>query len=209
MTVLRVDHVVYAVEDLEAGGEWFLEEFGLASVAGGRHPGWGTANRIVPLGEDYLELVAVADEAEAEASDFGRAVIRAVSNGGGLAGWAVATDDLAAIADRLELELAHGSRNRPDGSVLRWELAGVTRALSTGALPFFIQWDCPPGSHPGAAPADHSVEPHGIAWVAVTAEEEPLRQWLGDAELPLRVDAGPQAITAVAVATARGEIVLR
>lgn len=46
----RIDHVIYAVGDLEADAARFRDELGLESVVGGRHPGWGTANRIVPLG---------------------------------------------------------------------------------------------------------------------------------------------------------------
>jgi hypothetical protein len=58
-------------------------------VAGGRHPGWGTANRIVPLGNTYLEVVAAVDAAEADGSPFGRWVAAAPS--GGPLGWAVRT----------------------------------------------------------------------------------------------------------------------
>ena len=47
-----------AAADLDAAGREFEAHYGLSSVAGGRHPGWGTANRIgVLLGDTYLELV--------------------------------------------------------------------------------------------------------------------------------------------------------
>jgi hypothetical protein len=59
---LELDHVLIAVIDLDAAASAFAADHGLDSVTGGRHPGWGTANRIVPLGETYLELVAVVDE---------------------------------------------------------------------------------------------------------------------------------------------------
>ena len=68
---MELDHVLIAVDDLEAAAKEVEERLGLASVAGGRHHGLGTANRIVPLGETYLELVAVVDDAEAAASGFG------------------------------------------------------------------------------------------------------------------------------------------
>src|SRR5437764_15398189 len=64
---LRIDHVVWGVEDLDRAAAGVRERHGLASVPGGRHPGWGTANRIIPLGPSYLELLAVADAAEAAA----------------------------------------------------------------------------------------------------------------------------------------------
>jgi hypothetical protein len=92
---------------------------------------------------------------------------------------------------------------------LSWRLAGVERALSTGALPFFIQWECPPDLHPGAANAEHRVQPTGVAWIEVAGDPSVLSDWLGATELPVRVDQGSEAITAVGIATAAGEFVLR
>jgi hypothetical protein len=176
----RIDHVVYAVSDLEAGGARFEEDLGLESIPGGRHPNWGTANRIVPLGPDYLELVAVVDPETAASSDFGRLVRDA---GEGLVGWAVATEDLDAVGARLGLGIERGTRKRPDGVRLAWRLAGVAEALRTGGtLPFFIQWEGPGELHPGG---DHSA-PAGIQWVEVAADEAELREWLGGAQLPVR-----------------------
>jgi hypothetical protein len=209
MPDLWVDHVIYAVGDLELAAARFQDEFGLASVAGGRHPGWGTANRIVPLGHEYVELVTVADPDEAAASAFGRPVMEAVASGRRLVGWAVATDDLHGIARRLNLKVTSGSRTRPDGSTLSWQLAGVGRALATPGLPFFIQWDVPPQLHPGAAVVEHRGEPRGIRSIEITGDEQLLRTWLGDHDLPVRITEGPPALSAVAITTAAGEIVLR
>jgi hypothetical protein len=209
MPDLRVDHIIYAVGDLEVAAARFQDEFGLASVAGGRHPGWGTANRIVPLGDEYVELVAVADRDEAAASEFGRPVLEAVAGGQRLAGWAVATDDLRGIAKRLNLKVMSGSRTRPDGSTLSWQLAGVGQALAAPGLPFFIQWDVPPQLHPGAAVVGRRGEPRGIRWIEITGEEQRLRRWLGDHDLPLRITQGPPALSAVAITSAAGEVILR
>jgi len=60
-----IDHVVMAVRDLDDAGDRLLRDHGLASVPGGRHARWGTANRIVPLGEDYIELIGVVDGEQA------------------------------------------------------------------------------------------------------------------------------------------------
>lgn len=206
---MRIDHVIYVVDDLEAAGARFLEEFGLASIAGGRHPGWGTANRIVPLGDEYVELVTVVERQEATTSEFGRAVTQALATGRRLLGWAVATDDIRALASRLKLEVTRGSRARPDGSTLGWQLAGAAQALSTGALPFFLQWDGPREVHPGAAAAEHRVRPEGIAWIEITGEEQALHAWLGDHELPLRITDGPPSLSAFAIRTDESELVLR
>src|SRR5688572_23591093 len=189
MNRLWIDHAIYAVGDLGAAGEEIFEREGLASVPGGRHEGWGTANRIVPLGETYLELITVVDADEAEESDFGREVLKALAEDTPLVGWVVATDDIDAVARRLELEGEPKSRSRPDGSKLSWRLAGMEAAMESGALPFFVQWEGPPEHHPGAAEAEHDADPEGIAWIEVTTDdEERLRDWLGeDADLPLRI----------------------
>jgi hypothetical protein len=190
---VRIDHVLYAVADLEAGATRFEEDLGLESVPGGKHPGWGTANRIVPLGPDYLELIGVADPAVASSSESGRLVLDA---GDRLVGWAVATDDIGSVAARLGLELQRGTRKRPDGVRLAWRLAGVGDALrSNGTLPFFIQWDGPSVLHPGGDPS----APAGISWVEVAGDEAELRAWLGEAELPVRFASVGQGITAVGI----------
>ena len=206
---LRIDHVIYAVEDLEVAGGRFRADFGLGSIAGGRHPHWGTANRIVPLGRDYVELVTVVDRDVSRASGFGRPVLDAIARGQPLVGWAVRTDDLQAIANRLGLEVEHGSRTRPDGSVLAWKLAGVAPGLAGGALPFFIEWDVRPELHPGAADAAHDVSPVGIASLEVTGDEHSLYEWLGESQLPLRILEGAPSLSAVAIGTAVGDVVLR
>ena len=59
--MLSIDHAVLAVADLDGAGERIFREHGLASVPGGVHPAWGTANRIIPMGADYLELISVVD----------------------------------------------------------------------------------------------------------------------------------------------------
>ncbi|HLJ02072.1 MAG TPA: VOC family protein [Solirubrobacteraceae bacterium] len=209
MSDLWVDHVIYAVDDLDAAGARFRAEFGLGSVPGGRHPGWGTANRIVPFGHEYVELVTIVDRQEAAASEFGRAVTQALAGGHRLLGWAVATDDIHGIATRLSLDVTRGSRTRPDGSTLSWQLAGAAPALSTGALPFFLQWDGPPELHPGAAVVEHGVRADGIAWIEISGDEQALRAWLGDHDLPVRVIEGPPSMSAAGISAGEREIVLR
>ena len=135
---MELDHVLIAVSDLDAAAREVEDRLGLASVEGGRHQGLGTANRIVPLGATYLELVAVVDEAEAAQSGFGSWLV-----GGDrprLLGWCARTDDLDAVAARLGLTISDGARTRPDGTVLSWRMAGLERSAEEPSLPFFIEW---------------------------------------------------------------------
>ena len=68
MHAARIDHVVLGVRDLDGAARRLLEDFGLASVFGGHHVGWGTGNLIVPLGLNYVELLGVVDEKQATQS---------------------------------------------------------------------------------------------------------------------------------------------
>lgn len=206
---MQIDHVVYAVQDLEAAATQVRQEFGLGSVPGGRHPGWGTGNRIVPLGPSYIELLGAVDPTEAGRNELGRALLAAATEGDRFLVWCVSTEDVDAVADRLGLSVTAGTRERPDGTMLRWRSAGLDRALGEPSLPFFIAWDVPEELHPGRAHADHVGTPQGIAWLEVGGDAIRLNEWLEGSELPVRVVGGPSGVLAVAIATDSGEIVLR
>jgi hypothetical protein len=137
---VELDHVLIAVTDLTAAAWELQARCGLASVEGGRHPDWGTANRIVPLGTSYLELVAVVDPAAAARSSFGRWVARGASPLGRPLGWAVRTDQLDQLAHRLNLTVRSGKRVTPSGELLRWRSAGIDQAAAEPSLPFFLEW---------------------------------------------------------------------
>lgn len=196
------------MSDLTAAAARFSNEFGLDSVEGGRHPAWGTANRLIPLGTGYVELTAVVDAATAVRSEFGRAVHDAVTEGGRLLTWSVATDDIEAVARRLSLDVLPGSRTKPDGVVLAWRLAGLAHSLRESAFPFFIQRDCRAELHPAFGSAAHRVKSPGIAWVEVRGNKEALRRWLGGHELPVRIREGESRLSAIGIATDQGEIIL-
>ena len=206
--MLRLDHVVYAVPDLDEAAVRFREAFGLDSTEGGRHERWGTANRIVPLGDQYVELVAAVDETAAARTGFGRGVLERASGGGGWFTLAAVADELDAVAARLGLEIGSGSRTRPDGETLRWRSAGLDDPQREPWMPFFLAWDVPAELHPGRARAGHGVRADGVAWVEVGGDAERLREWLGSEELPIRVIEDEPGIHRVAVSTADGELVI-
>jgi catechol 2,3-dioxygenase-like lactoylglutathione lyase family enzyme len=206
--VLRLDHVVYAVPDLDEAAARFREEFGLDSTEGGRHERWGTANRIVPLGDQYLELIAALDEPMAAETAFGSGVLERAAGGGGWFTIATVADDLDAVASRLGLEVGSGSRTRPDGQTVHWRMAGLDDPRREPWMPFFLTWDVSDELHPGRARAGHGVRATGFAWVEVGGDAERLRTWLSGDELPIRVTDGEPGIHRVAISTADGELVI-
>ena len=177
------------------------------SVDGGRHPGWGTANRIVPLGDAYLELVTVVDHAEAGRSAFGSWVARALPALLRPLGWAVRTDRLDAVADRLGLAVDAGSRVTRDGRLVEWRLAGVDEASAEPMLPFFIEW-ADATSLPGHASVRHRAGPTSVVRLELAGDAERLAHWLGANELPISVRAGAPAVEGVVLTAAAREIAL-
>jgi hypothetical protein len=206
---LELDHAVIAVRDLEAAGRELERRYGLASVEGGRHAGWGTANRIVPLGEAYLELITVVDEAEAAGSAFGSWVATGTQREPGRPlGWVARTDRLDEVAGRLGLTISAGSRPARDGGVLRWRLAGVEEAIAEPALPFLVEWG--EGTPlPGRAPIPHPAGAVELARVELDGDPARVAAWLGGASLPVAVRPGAPAVTAVVLARGVEEIVIR
>jgi Glyoxalase-like domain len=186
---MHIDHAIIATADLDATARRLEDEYGLAVSGGGRHLGIGTANRIVPLGPGYLELIAVVDAGEAEATPLGRALAeRITARGEGLMGWVVAVEDARAEAARTGVELSVIER-----SGLRATLAGVATAMAEPTLPFFIQRD--PGiDDPGAGGTAG-----GLKWVEVAGDERRLAAWLGHAELPVRIVPGSPGVRAVGI----------
>jgi len=185
--VIELDHVLVAVDDLAAGAQRFEERFHLSSYEGGRHPGWGTANRIVPLAGAYIELIAVVDEAEARRSEFGRWVL---SRRGPL-GWAVRAD-IDMIAQRLELPVGEGSRQTADGQTLRWRFAGVERAMAAPCFPFFIEWA------PGTALPGHGGTAR-LTRLDLRGDAKRLANWLCEHDVPIAITPGAPAVAGFSV----------
>lgn len=204
---LELDHVLIAVADLGSAAREFETRYGLASIEGGRHPGWGTANRIVPLGETYVELIAVVDEAEAAKTAVGRWVAQVRSELGRPLGWAVRTHELDDVARRLGLTVGAGSRATPGGAVLRWRSAGLDEAAAEPPLPFFIEW-AQGTPFPGRASATHRDGHVKLARLVLQGEPDRFAAWLGQHDLPITVRAGAPGVAEIVLSSSGGEIVL-
>ncbi|MFQ5967081.1 MAG: VOC family protein [Acidimicrobiia bacterium] len=208
MSGLAFDHVMLAARDIDVAAGRLWTEHGLASVIGGRHPGHGTGNRIVPLGDSYLEIIGIVDREEAAVSALGGWIQHHTREGDRLLGLCLRAYDLAVVAARLDLSPVSMNRRRGDGAVLSWSLVGLDETLADPGRPFFIQWDSRE-LHPGREAASHRVEPAGMAWVETGADEAELRRWVGDDSLDLRAVEGPRGVAAVGIGTAHGVLELR
>jgi hypothetical protein len=205
--VFTLDHVVLAVADLEAAAERLLAEHGLTSVPGGRHPAWGTGNRIVPLGETYIELLAVVDDDVAGTNPVGRFLRRFVAGGDRWFAVSLADDELDATAARLGLDIVTGRRERPDGVTVRWRSCGFEdEPERVSRLPFFLEWDVPAELHPGRASVAGAQAANGIARLEM-GDDGHLASWLGEDaldHLPIAVVDGPPGLHGVVLTTSVG-----
>ena len=214
-----VDHVLLPVADLEDGARSLDERFGLKGIPGGRHPGVGTANVIVPLGRQYLELIAIVDEGEAASSRLGGRVARALKDGRRFVAWALRTEDLDAVRARLQgagwelPAIVEGSRTRPDGQVLRWRTQDVDAGTEPSAIPFVIEWRIPDGLHPGEVESSHRTGRAALRRVVVGARDprlvrDRLQILLGDSDLYEVREAAVDGVQQVILETGGGELVI-
>ena len=132
--MLRVlDHVVRVVADLPAAVDDHRRR-GFTVTPGGEHADGQTHNALVSFADgSYLELVAFRDLERSREHRWWKHAA-----GGGLADFALLSDDLAGDLVALrELALGpptQGGRTRPDGVRLRWRTARLTPPL-----PFLIE----------------------------------------------------------------------
>lgn len=167
-----VDHLVYAALDLDRGIREIETLLGVRATAGGRHPGRGTRNALLALGDDvYLEIIAPDPDQAPPPSGrwFG---IDALTSSR-LAAWAAKTSDVDALRDRaLQRGIAlgdvqAGSRRRPDGVELSWRFTDPGHVVAGGVVPFFIDWGQSP--HPASSAA------RGASLVELRAEHPDAR----------------------------------
>jgi hypothetical protein len=208
---MQIDHVVIAVNDLDAAASKLRELHGLIALSGGTHP-TGTENRVIPLKPpQYIELLGVGQEELLRSHQFGERLLYTLARGDSLLTFAVRADDISAVSVRLSSPVFPGEWHGPDGAVGRWR--NVFPEISEfDSLPFFIQYDETDAARREAAYATASspAEPGAIARIQVRTDRSRLLEWVGDDSLPLVfADSGPTGIQAVAIESSTGEIIIR
>ena len=143
--LLSLDHLVVAVIDPDAAAGELERMVGLRCTGSGRHPLWGTWNRLAWLGDTYVELIGVFDRSLTPNGPISRVVSEATDRGHvGLVSYAVASNALERDLARLRArgsplsDVEVRSRTRPDGEVVSWR-ASFPPALGPAEPPFVIQ----------------------------------------------------------------------
>lgn len=193
MIPLRLDHLAVAAVTLAEGVAAVEDRLGCRLAPGGQHPTMGTHNRLLGLGDVYLEVIAIDPEAAAP----GRPRWFALDRFAGpprLTNWVVACDDLDAALGQapagagVPMDLARGD--------FRWRMAVPLdgELPMDGAFPALIEWQ-------GAAHPVDRLPDSGLRLVRLEiahprmTELAPVLAGLRDA--PLALTEGPALMRAV------------
>ncbi|HYU82696.1 MAG TPA: VOC family protein [Candidatus Polarisedimenticolia bacterium] len=169
----QLDHVVLVARDLNAAIADHRRR-GFTVTPGGEHADGVTHNALITFADgSYLEIVAFRDLARALSHRWWKFA----ADGGGLADFALLSDDLAgdaaALAELVKTPPKDGGRIRPDGVELKWRTA-----LLQPPLPFVIEdLTARDLRVPGGAAAEHANGATGIASVVVGAVDIADTEW--------------------------------
>ena len=203
---VMLDHILLGCTLLTSGIELVAKRTGVRAAFGGVHPGRGTENALLSLGErHYLEIIAL-DPLQSDAPDhYGLAKLIVPR----LVGWAAHPGDLNSLATRLrDADIAFdgpnpGSRKRPDGRLLQWKTLNL-KDDDAGLLPFFIEWSADT-VHPSAdSPAGCRIVRFEIA----TPEPEQLSKAVAILGIHVKIAKAKYAQLRATIAGPKGELVL-
>lgn len=155
----RIDHIAVSAASLDEGGRWLAARLGQDPLPGGKHPHMGTHNRLLSLGDLYLEVIAI-DPAAPKPGYPRWFDLDAFRGSPRLTNWICRTDDLdAALAAAPEGTGTATDLQRGD---YRWRFA----VPASGQLPFddcfpaLIQWQG--DLHPARSLRDHGIRLTGL-----------------------------------------------
>ena len=207
--VARIDHLVYATPDLERGIAEIEKLLGIRATIGGSHPGRGTRNALISLGPNsYLEIIG--PDPNQPKPDGPRTFGIDDLKESRLVTWSANGRDLErlradAVRNGVPLgAVSPGSRQRPDGVLLRWQITDPVVPVADGIVPFFIDW--------GNSPHPARTTPQGARLSSLRAEhpdEQRVQQMLRRLGLDLPVTRGTKPALIAVIEGPRGRVELR
>ena len=139
-----IDHLVYACPDLTAAVDEIARLTGVRPEYGGQHPGLGTHNALLSLGDrTYLEIIA-PDPAQPGTGSlpFGLEELTAPA----LRAWAAAAEDIDNAAREARAEgfdygdVVTRHRRTLGDDELSWRMTNYPHNGAVAVIPFLIDW---------------------------------------------------------------------
>jgi len=167
----HLDHLIVAVDDLEAAAKNYRTLFGMTPVWSGEHKELGTSNALFAFKNTYFELLSATGEG------LGADLVNHYLNqsGEGLIGIVFATDDIKKAKSSLEEQgfnmpdISSGEGiNSSDQQVRRWKNLFLPPELSRGLFSFIIEHT------EGALPSPMAYEPsspHSLDHVVINTND--------------------------------------
>lgn len=147
--MLALDHIVIATLDAETARKQFTLDTGYHTYQGGKHENWGTYNYLSFFeNQCYIEWLSVFDDLKARQSKnplISHVASQLNDKQEGIAQVAFRTDKMDAWlyyykeAGILFQGPFKGSRRKPDGSLLAWQMV-FPISPSGESMPFLIEW---------------------------------------------------------------------
>ena len=204
----KIDHLVYAVPDLEKAVNQFERISGVRPVYGGKHQHQGTHNALINLGNNsYLEFLAIDPENKNIPPPrwMGIDLIREPK----ITRWAVkskAINEELNILKKIKPSLAitkTGKRQRQDGAILQWELSIPQATPEVEIYPFFIDWKS--SEHPTVALPQHCEL---ISFHATHPAPAEIITFLKNINAEITIEKGNEITLIAKINTPNGQIVL-
>ncbi|MEO1514931.1 MAG: VOC family protein [Bacteroidota bacterium] len=204
----QIDHLVYAVPELESGSRHIQQLLGVPVEGGGRHPDRGTHNHLIGLGpHSYLEIIAKEPNRPENAPPcwMGLDGLQAAR----MLRWAVKRPNLDhchRLAEKHQIPLgaiAQGRRQLASGDWLSWQLTEPGTQSQASILPFFIDWG------QSLHPSQNMTGPCRIESIALYHPQAPqLQEQLDVFDLPHQVQTAEEARIVIRLQTPNGLVEL-
>lgn len=138
----QLDHLVWAVPNLDLAIKEFEDSTGIRAVIGGSHPNHGTCNALASMGErQYFEILARDNSLPpGELAKFCENLTKP-----NLVTWVMGTNNIPAIAERAKkigYQTIQRPMNRvkPNGEKLNWQLLWLKGHNEGNFVPLVIDW---------------------------------------------------------------------
>lgn len=202
-----LDHVLLGCSDLQRGIDFVEQQTGVRAAFGGVHPGRGTQNALLSLGErHYLEVIAPDPKQSSTEMPWLEQFAEPR-----LVGWAAHPADLDALARRLQKNgISYegprpGSRKTPDGRTLAWKTLTVKDYLKENPgwlLPFVIEWAAE-SIHPSVdAPKGCEL----VEFATITPKPDELKKAAAFLGVELQISEGEKAALHARIHGPKGEL---